>query len=73
LGRALLHFLEQEAARLSYSKIILETGAVNDRAVRFYLENGYTVCENYDRYIDRDESVCFIKAIHPGEYGQTGV
>ena len=63
IGRALLHFLEREAARLNYSRIILETGTVNTGAVRFYLANGYTVIENFGKYIGRDDSVCFVKTI----------
>jgi GNAT superfamily N-acetyltransferase len=61
VGRALLHFLEREAARLNYARIILETGTVNVGAVRFYLANGYTVIENFGKYVGRDDSVCFCK------------
>lgn len=63
VGKRVLEFLEREAARLNYSKIILETGKVNEKAVRFYLANGYSVCANYGKYADRDDSVCFCKAL----------
>jgi putative acetyltransferase len=61
VGKALLSFLEQQAARLNYRKIILETGTVNVGAVRFYRSNGYEVCENYGEYAGREDSVCFVK------------
>jgi GNAT superfamily N-acetyltransferase len=63
VGKRLLEFLEGEAARLGYKRIILETGAVNENAVRFYLSNGYAVCENYGMYIGRVDSVCFDKTL----------
>jgi len=63
VGGQLLKFLEREAALLGYKRIILETGTVNERAVRFYLSNGYSVCENYGVYAGRDDSVCFDKTL----------
>lgn len=63
VGKRLVEFLEAEAVRLGYRKIILETGTVNENAVRFYLSNGYSVCGNYGKYIGRDDSVCFDKTL----------
>ena len=63
-GGAILRFLEEEAARLGYSRIILETGTANERAVGFYLASGYRVCENFGKYAGRDDSVCFSKALY---------
>lgn len=63
VGKRLVEFLEAEAARLGYKRIILETGTVNENAVRFYLSNGYSVCENFGKYIGRDDSVCFSKTL----------
>lgn len=63
VGKALLKYLENEAARLNYKKIILETGPVNVGAVRFYLSNGYGVCENFGHYAGQADSVCFSKAL----------
>ena len=60
-GKQVLEFLEREAAALDYTRIILETGTVNEKAVRFYLSNGYRVCENYGKYVGRADSVCFSK------------
>ena len=63
VGKQVLQFLEREAARLGYSQIILETGTVNEKAVRFYLANGYSVCDNYGKYVGCDASVCFCKLL----------
>jgi GNAT superfamily N-acetyltransferase len=63
VGGHLISFLEAEAARLGYKRIVLETGTVNEKAVRFYLSNGYSVCENFGKYVGRDDSVCLDKLI----------
>ena len=63
VGKRLLEFLEGEAARLGYQRIVLETGTVNEKAVRFYLSNGYAVCENFGKYVGCDDSVCFDKTL----------
>ena len=63
VGRSLLAFLEAEAMRLGYRAITLETRRVNEKAVRFYLANGYGICENYGKYANRAEAVCFRKEI----------
>lgn len=61
VGRRVLAFLEGEAARLGFSAMVLETRRVNERAVRFYLANGYRICENYGKYVGRAEAICFRK------------
>ena len=61
VGKHLLEFLEGEAARLGYKKIVLETGTVNEKAIRFYRSNGYSVCEQFGSYVGRDDSICFEK------------
>jgi GNAT superfamily N-acetyltransferase len=63
VGKSLLAFLETEAARLGYRAMALETRRVNEKAVRFYLANGYGICENYGRYAGRAEAVCFRKEL----------
>ena len=63
VGKHLLQFLEGEAARLGYKKIVLETGAVNEKAIRFYRSNGYSVCENFGKYFGRTDSICFEKTL----------
>ncbi len=61
VGRRLLAFLEGEAAGLGYRAIALETRKVNEKAVRFYLANGYRICDNYGIYAGRPEAICFRK------------
>ena len=63
IGRAIIVAIENEAQRLKYHSIILETRKVNRTAVSFYLNNRYQVCNNYGKYIGRDEAICFIKNI----------
>ena len=63
IGRAIIIALEQEAQKLGYQSIILETRKVNRTAVNFYLNNRYQICGNYGKYIGRDEAICFIKNI----------
>ena len=67
VGRAIIVALENEAQKLKYHFIILETRKVNSTAVSFYLNNGYQVCNNYGKYIGRNEAICFIKKIN-GNY-----
>ena len=63
VGGRVLEFLEREAAALGYARILLETGTVDGRAVRFYLSHGYRVCENFGKYAGREDSVCFEKTL----------
>lgn len=63
VGSKVLCFLEKEAKRLNYSKIVIETRVVNINAVNFYRKNGYKVTENYGIYVGRSEAICFEKMI----------
>lgn len=63
IGTALLAALEQRARALGYTAVWLETRAVNQRAVGFYLRHGYRVREAYGPYVGRPEAVCFEKAL----------
>lgn len=58
VGYALLSFLEEEARKRGYREIWLETRKVNQRALNFYLKNGYQIRENFGRYVGREEAVC---------------
>ncbi len=68
VGAALLARLEDEARRLAYSRLWLETRKINQLAVSFYLRNGYTIIPNYGKYRRRDEAVCLEKVfmVRPG-------
>nr|WP_318381169.1 GNAT family N-acetyltransferase [uncultured Enterobacter sp.] len=63
VGRALLTFLENSAKEMGYLELRLETRHINHRAVNFYEKNGYVRIENYGPYVDREEAVCFSKAL----------
>jgi N-acetylglutamate synthase-like GNAT family acetyltransferase len=67
IGTRILAYLEMRAKELKYQVICLETRLVNQRAVRFYENNGYHRIQNYSHYIGRPESVCFEKRIVSSE------
>ncbi len=53
--------LEKQAQRNGFNTVILETRAVNTKAVSFYLSCNYILCPNYGKYIGRADAVCFTK------------
>jgi GNAT superfamily N-acetyltransferase len=63
VGRAVLHFLEQEAARFGYAVLRLSTRRVNERAVAFYEHHGYRRIAGYGRYAGSEVSACFEKPV----------
>ena len=63
IGKEIVRFLENKAVQLGYSKLILETRKVNERAVAFYKKLGYEVCDNFGKYKGRAEAICFCKQL----------
>ena len=63
VGAVILRKLEMCALQFGYRRIILETRRINEAAVRFYQNNGYTVIENYGKYKGREEAICFQKQL----------
>lgn len=63
IGRGILEYLESKARTLGYSKIILDTRKCNENAVKFYIKNDYCVGNNYGKYRDRPEAICFYKEL----------
>jgi ribosomal protein S18 acetylase RimI-like enzyme len=61
VGRAVLSYLEAQAATMGYRALWLETRAVNERAVRFYRGIGYARIPNYGKYAGNSEAVCLAK------------
>ncbi len=61
VGAAMLRHLEESAKSKGYAQCWLETRHVNAKAVNFYLKHGYTVIDNFGKYIGRPEAVCFGK------------
>ena len=63
IGRALLVRLEEEARRIGYSKLRLETGSVQHEAVGLYTSMGYEPIEPYGMYKDHPHTLCFEKRL----------
>lgn len=62
-GSRILVYLEKEAQRLGYQRIVLSTRVINGRAVSFYERHHYRVIPNFGRYKGRPESICMEKRI----------
>jgi GNAT superfamily N-acetyltransferase len=63
LGRRLLEALEDEARRLGYTGIVLETGDLQPEAVGLYVSAGYAPIPCYGVYAARALSKCFEKQL----------
>lgn len=61
IGTKILTYLEEQAQKLKYSTLWLETRLVNQRAVMFYEAKGYHRIANYGKYSGNPEAVCFEK------------
>ena len=62
-GSAILAFLEQQAQRLAYSELWLETRKLNHRALRFYDKHRYSQIPNYGNYRGNPLAVCLAKKL----------
>jgi ribosomal protein S18 acetylase RimI-like enzyme len=65
IGSAILSFLENKAKDEGYTNIWLETRKKNSEACDFYKRNDYQTIENYGKYINNEEAVCFGKKLIP--------
>lgn len=63
IGNKILSFLEIQAKELEYGTLILETRRCNEKAVSFYLNNGFKEINNYGKYENNSEAICFEKKI----------
>ncbi len=63
IGTTVLSYLEEQAMKLGYSAIWLETRVINEQAVRFYERNGYHRIPNYGKYEGNHNAVCFEKTL----------
>lgn len=59
LARAVLRHLETEAARLGYSRLVLETGHKQLAAMRLYEAHGFRQIEPFGEYANDPTSVCY--------------
>jgi len=63
LSRAMLAGLEQQARRLGYTAVRLETGRRQPEAIRLYESSGFEPIARYGPYVDDERSVCFEKRL----------
>ncbi|EKQ57214.1 GNAT family N-acetyltransferase [Clostridium sp. Maddingley MBC34-26] len=63
VGSEILQYLENQAQKLGYSALWLETRLINKRAVSFYEKRGYHRISNYGKYVNKPEAICFEKNI----------
>ena len=63
LGRLLLEALEDEARRLGYAGIVLETGVGQAEALGLYTSSGYEPIPCYGPYAGQEISRCFAKRL----------
>lgn len=63
IARALLGALEDEAARLGYRRLILETGTRQHEAMALYVSAGWTPIPNYGPYRLSPLSRCYEKLL----------
>jgi GNAT superfamily N-acetyltransferase len=61
LGFALVEHLTQHARTLGASRLLLETGARLEAAVRLYERCGFREVERYGEYLDSPQSLCMGK------------
>lgn len=67
LGRTILVALEDEARRLGYIALVLETGDRQPEALGLYRSSGYEPMPCYPPYDSRALSLCFEKRLPPRE------
>jgi putative acetyltransferase len=63
LGRLLLEALEDEARRLGYTGIVLETGEGQQESLGLYASAGYRAIPCYGAYAGQEISRCFEKRL----------
>ncbi len=64
VARMILEGLEQEAAKLKYSVMRLETGNRQSAAMRLYESYGFRQIPPFGLYVDDPLSVCYEKAVY---------
>lgn len=69
LARTLVHALEDRAAALGWTRLVLEAGLQQPEAIGLYLSLGYAPVERYGEWADVADSRCFAKAVGSGARG----
>ncbi|KEA50968.1 hypothetical protein DT73_19325 [Mangrovibacter sp. MFB070] len=63
VGTSLVVSLVDHARLQGFTALWLETRKVNERAVQFWLRQGFQVRENYGPYQGREDAVCFARPL----------
>lgn len=63
VSTAVLAALENDARTRGWTRLVLETGAAQPDAVRFYEREGFTVIPPFGYYADSPLSLCYEKAL----------
>jgi putative acetyltransferase len=63
LGKAILARLEEEATRLGFVELRLETGVHNAEAIALYESQGYVTIPRFGEYENSPLSLCYAKRI----------
>jgi GNAT superfamily N-acetyltransferase len=63
LSRQILAALEEEARRLGYELVRLETGHLQPEAIGLYASAGFGPIPRYRPYVEDERSVCFEKRL----------
>lgn len=63
IASTILNELEKWANELKYEKCMLETGARQVEAVKFYNKNAYHIIPNFGQYSNMENSRCFEKIL----------
>ena len=63
LAKSLMNELEALAKQKGYRKLILETGAILEAAMKLYSSIGFCIIDNYGQYANMPESVCMEKIL----------
>jgi len=63
VSTAILNELERFGLQSGWSRLVLETGAAQPDAIRFYTREGFTPIDRYGYYVDSEESLCYEKTL----------
>jgi len=63
VSTAVLDALERFGLESGWSRLVLETGAAQPDAIRFYTREGFTPIDRFGYYADSEDSLCYEKTL----------
>ena len=63
VSTAVLGALERFGIESGWSRLVLETGAAQPDAIRFYTREGFTPIDRFGYYADSEDSLCYEKTL----------